>query len=134
MAFVNGKNAKFTINSVDLSAFMTSVKVDRKADSHDVTTFGSNSHKYAAGLKDASITLEGVYDDGTTGPGATLRAMVGGAAQAFEYDPEGDTTGNPTVTGNVLVLDYAESVPVADMISWTADLQVTGDLTDGTVA
>lgn len=134
MAFINGKNAKFTINSVDLSTFMTAVKPDRTSDAVDVTTLGASSKSYLPGIKDAKISIEGIYDDGEAGPGATLRPMVGGAAQTFEYDPEGDTTGKPMVTGNVLVTGYHESVPVAGMITWSADLQCSGDLTDGTVS
>ena len=134
MGFIHGKNGKFTLNSVDLSTFMNSIKFSRKADSHDVTTYGKSSHVFQAGLKDATIDIEGVYDDGTTGPGATLRPLVGGASQAFEYDPEGATTGNPKVTGNCIVLGYDETVPVAGMITWAASLQVADDLTDGTTA
>lgn len=134
MAFIHGKNASFKLNSVDLSTFMNSVKFDRKADSHDVTTFGAGAHAYAAGLMDASIDIEGVYDDGAAGPGLTLRPLIGGAAQAFIYAPEGNTTGKPTVTGNCLVLGYTETDPVAGMITWAATLQVTGDVTDGSAS
>lgn len=133
MAFVHGKGVAVSIDGDSLGAFSNSVEFSREADTHDVTTFGKNSKVYAPGLKDSSGTIEGVYDSTAgTGPGAVLRPLVGAAAVELVYRPEGAGTGKPDVTVDVLVTSYEESAPVADMITFTAELQGTDDVADST--
>ena len=50
------------------------------------------------------------------------------------YRPEGAGTGKPEKTVDVLVMGYKESTPVDDMITWTADLQLSGDVVKSTQA
>lgn len=131
--FVHGKGTVVTIDGDSLSAFSNSVEFTRTADSHDVTTFGKNSKVYQAGLKDGTATVSGFYDNtASTGPGAILRPLVGGAAVELVYQPEGTGTGKPTATVDVIVTEYAETAPVADMVTWSASLQLSDDIADST--
>lgn len=131
MAFVHGKGTATTIDGDDLSAFSNSVEFTRKADTHDVTTFGKNSKVFAAGLKDGEAKIEGFYDNTAgTGPGAVLRPLVGAAAVTLAYRPEGTGSGKPEAEVDVLVTEYSESAPVADMITWTCSLQLSDDIDD----
>jgi hypothetical protein len=133
MSFVHGKGLVTSIGGNAMTAYSTSVEFERTADSHDVTTFGATAHAYQAGLTDGTATLEGIYDNtASTGPQAVLRPLVGAAAVALVYRPEGTGTGRPTSTVNVIVTSYKESSPVADMITFSADLQFTGAITDTT--
>lgn len=135
MAFVHGKGTAVTIDGEDLSVYSSNVAFNRSADSHDVTTFGKNSKVYAPGLKDGTGTVSGIYDNtALVSPGIVLRPLCGGAAVALVYMPEGDGSGKPSATVNVLVTAYEETAPVADMITWSATLQFSDDITDGTVA
>lgn len=135
MAFVHGKGTAVTIGGDDLSAYANNVAFNRSADSHDVTTFGKGSKVYAAGLKDGTGTISGIYDNtALTGPGAVLRPLCGAAAVELVYMPEGDATGKPTATVDVLVTAYEETAPVADMVTWSATLQFSDDIADGVVA
>lgn len=129
MAFRHGKDAVFLLNAVDLSAFITDTSFEDSTDSHDVTTYGNDSHRKFGGLEDGAITISGIYDNGTTGPRDTIMPLKG-TITTFTYRPEGSGTGLPSVTGSVLVQSYAETVPVADMISWTASLERDGDWTE----
>lgn len=131
MAFVHGKGTVVTIDGDALSAYSNSVTFTRTAETHDVTTFGKNSKVYAAGLKDSTGTIEGIYDNtAMTGPGAVLRPLVGGAAVTLVYRPEGTGSGLPEVEVDVLVTSFEESAPVNDMITWTAELQGSDDIDD----
>jgi hypothetical protein len=131
MSFVHGKGTAVSIDGDDLSAYSTSVSFGRMADSHDVTTFGKNSKVYQSGLKDGSASMEGIYDNtASTGPGAVLRALVGGAAVDFVYKPEGAGSGKPVSTVDVIVTAYDETAPVADMTTWSATLQLSDDIAD----
>ena len=131
MAFIHGKGTAVTIDGDDLSVYSNSVTFTRTADTHDVTTFGKNSKVFQSGLKDSTATLEGIYDSTTgTGPGAVLRPLVGGLAVALVYRPEGTGSSKPEAEVDVLVSSYEESAPVADMITFTAELQGSDDIDD----
>lgn len=131
MTFVHGKGTAVTIDGDDLSAYSNSVTFTRTSDTHDVTTFGKNSKVYAPGLKDGTASLEGIYDStAATGPGAVLRPLIGATVVTLAYRPEGTGSGKPEAEVDVLVNSYEESAPVADMITWTADLQLSDDIDD----
>ena len=131
MAFVHGKGTAVNLDDGDLSAYSNSVTFSRTADTHDVTTFGKNSKVYAPGLKDGTATIEGIYDNtALTSPGAILRPLVGGAAVPLVYEPEGTGAGMPLSTVSVIVSSYEETSPVADMVTWSAELQFSDDIAD----
>lgn len=135
MAFVHGKATAVTIDGDDLSAYSNNVAFNRSAATHDVTTFGKGSKVYAAGLKDGTGTISGVYDNtALVSPGAVLRPLVGAAAVELVYMPEGDGTGKPSATVDVLVTGYEETAPVADMVTWSVSLQFSDDIADGVVS
>jgi hypothetical protein len=127
MAFIHGKAGFVSLSGVDLSAFANNIEFGKSADSHDVTTFGKNSHVKQGGLKDGSITLQGVYDDGAASPEAIIDPLVGTNA-LLVYRPEGTGAGRPQKVGAVLVQEYTETVPVADMITWQLTMEASDDM------
>lgn len=130
MAFVHGKNAVVKLNAADLSAFTNKVDYKRKVDSHDTTTFGQAGHTYAPGLTDGTVSLHGTFDDGTSpSPDAVIRGLLGGSNVAFIYQPEGTGVGKSQNVCQVQVTSYNTSAPVADMVSWDAELQISGNVT-----
>ena len=132
--FVHGKTTFVSLDSEDLSTFTNNVAFNRSADSHDVTTFGKVSKVYQSGLKDGTATIQGIYDNSVTGPGAVIRPLIGGAAVELIYKPEGSGTGKPVSTVDVIVTSYEETAPVADMVTWSVSLQLTGDIVDSVEA
>ena len=132
MGFIHGKGAAVSVDGKSLGTFSNSITFSREADTHDVTTFGKNSKVYAPGLKDGTAKIEGIYDStASTGPGAVLRPLVGAAEVTVVYHPEGSTgSGKPVATVDALVTTYEESAPVADMITFTAELQLSDDIAD----
>lgn len=132
MAQVHGKSGAILVNAKDCSPFTNSIEFKQAADSHDTTTFGATGHVYAGGLTDGTVALKGVYDNtAMTGPRAAIKASLG-ASVAFKYRPEGIGTGKPESTCNVVITSYEESVPVDDMVMWSAEFQISGAVTDGT--
>lgn len=132
MAFVHSKTTVVTLDGEDLSEFGTSVEFNREVETHDTTTFGKNSKTYAAGLKDGTATLEGIYDNtAVTGPSAIIGPLFNSGEEAeFVYQPEGLGTGKPTRTVSVIVSSFNENAPVNDMVQWTAEFQFTGDVAE----
>lgn len=135
MSFVHASGVVSSIDGDDLSVYSNNVTFSRTADTHDVTTFGKTSKVYAPGLKDGTATVEGIYDNtANTGPGAIFRPLVGAAAVELVYKPEGATgAGKPIATVDVLVTSYEESSAVADMIAWSAELQMSDGIADTAV-
>lgn len=132
MAFFHGRLATFTLNSVNLSAFMNTIDFDMSVDSHETTTYGKSAKTYISGLKDTTITIGGLDDEAASAVGATLTGLLGGAPVTFEYGPEGSTTGKAKYSGSCIVTSFTKSTPVGDVASWSADLQVTDVVTRGT--
>lgn len=128
MAFVHGKNTKVTLNSVDLSAFTNNTAFNRTADSHDVTTYGQNGHVFAAGLTNGTVTISGTFDAAATStPAVTIGGLLAAGTEVeFSFQPNGTGSGKPERTCNVIVTGYDETAPVADMVTWSATLQING--------
>lgn len=133
MTKVHGKTTVVTLNSVDLSQYTTNVDFGRSVDSHDVTTFGDSAHEYQGGLTDGTTTLEGIYESVsvTGGPPAIIPPLLG-TNVTLVYKPEGTGAGKAIRTVTVLVTSYDETSPVADMCTWTCELQHSGAVADTT--
>jgi len=132
MTQVHGKTAGFLVGTADISAVSNEIQVKQSADVADSTTFGNTGHTYLGGLTDGKVTVKGIYDNAaTTGPRAAIQAHLGNVV-ACKYHPEGTGTGKPEDTFNAVVSAYEETAPVADIISWSAEFQISGGVTSGT--
>lgn len=127
--FVHGKDGSITVDSDDLSAFVNNVTLNRAADAHDVTTYGNDSHRKFGGLFDGSITLDGIFENGTTSPRDTLNGALG-TVVTIQWRPEGAGSGLANYAFDALVQSYVETAPVADMITWSATLEIDDDVTE----
>lgn len=128
MAFVHGKDTFISVNASDISAFCNTSTFTRTADSHDVTTYGSNNHVYVGGLGDGTSSIGGIYDNGATGPRDIIEPLIG-TVVTFIRRPEGTGSGKPQDSVQALITNYVETSPVADMVTWTSELQLSGDVT-----
>lgn len=131
MAFTHGKNTFVSLDGDDLSAFSNNVEFGRTADSHDVTTYGKDAHVKQGGLLDGTATISGTYDDGAASPEAIIDPLIGTVVELI-YRPEGTGSGLPQKAVDVLVQEYTETSPVADMITWAVSLEFSDDLTKTT--
>lgn len=113
----------------DLSTYLNKDGLQRSADSIDTTTFGATSKDYVPGLKDGKITLEGQWDSTVDG---YLEGILGVEDQAFVYGPAGSTAGLVKYSGVGILTTYNIDTSVADSIKFTADYQVSGNVTRGT--
>ena len=135
MAFTHGKDSVFKLDNsggslTDISTYVNNVDFPETADVSDTTTLGADNKTYIAGLKDATISLSGLWDSTAD---AIFGAVVGQSATlSFEYSPEGTTGGNVKYTGEAILTSYAISSPVGDAVGYSADLQVSGAITRGT--
>lgn len=123
------------MNGNNIAAFCGSIEVSRSVNTLQTTTFSAGGHTYQGGMTDGSLSLSGTYDDGATGPKATIEPlMVDGQLVEAIYRPEGTGSGKPEQTFDVLITSYQESSAVGEMIQWSAEGQISGAVTDSTQA
>lgn len=128
MAFVHGKNTFISLDNNDLSAFTNTSELARSADSHDVTTYGKDAHVFAGGLLNGTASMSGIYDNTAgTGPRAVIEPLVGTVVELIRQ-PEGTGSGLPQDKVDVLVTGYTETNPVADMVTWSCEMQLSDDI------
>ena len=130
--FRHGKNTVFKLDNAggtitDISNVLNSVSFPRETEILETTSFGSSFRTYVVGFQNATISIEGTYD-------ATVDAHLAGvlgqdATLSFEYGPEGSTTGNVKYTGEAYLTSYETSGGVGDVVTFSAELQVSGAVT-----
>ena len=132
--FTTGKSAVFKIDDTSgtertISDVLTSVDFPETTDTAEVTAFGASSRSYIVSLESATISISGMYDATVDG---YLKGGAEPASRSFEYQPTG-TGGESKYTGECILTNYSLSSPVGDVVTFSADFQVTGAVTRGTV-
>ena len=124
--FVHGKSTDFELDdtsgtSRSLANTLTSVDFPETIDTAETTAFGATS-------RSATISISGLWD-------ATIDGYIIGtepASRSFIFGPAGSTGGNVKYTGEAILTNYSISNPVGDVVTYSIDLQVTGNVTRGT--
>jgi len=133
--FRHGKSTVFKVDNAagsltDISNTLTDVGFPQSVDTAETSTFGSSAKSYVVGLTDSTLSVSGNFD-------ATVDAHLAGilgqsASVSFEYGPEGSTAGFVKYTGEALMTSYEKSGAIGDVVSYSAEFQVTGAITRGT--
>lgn len=134
---LHGKGSYFSLDDStgtprNISPYVTQVTFSQTNDTHDTTTFGQNGHTFIAGLTNGKCTVTGLWDKtALVGTNTVFQSLVGlnATTMTFSYGPEGNTTGKVNKTGECILESYEESDPVADLVKFTAVLQITGSVT-----
>ena len=135
--FRHGKSTVFKVDNAagtltDISNTLTDVSFPQSVETAETTSFGSSAKTYIVGLTDSTISVSGNWDATVD---AHLAAILGQAATvSFEYGPEGSTSTYIKYSGEAIVTSYEKSGAIGDVVSYSAELQVTGAVTRGTRA
>ena len=135
--FRHGKSTVFKVDNnagslTDISNTLTDVSFPQSVDTAETSAFGSSAKSYIVGLTDSTLSISGNFDATVD---AHLAAVVGQAATlSFEYGPEGSTAGQVKYTGEAILTSYEKSGAVGDVVTYSAEFQVTGAVTRGTYA
>lgn len=121
----------------NLSTFCDSTDVSWDRDALETTTYSSSAapaRTRIPGLQDGSFSLGGKWDNGGTGtPDQWLSGLIGGTVTTtFVLALNGSASGRPYDTGAAICTSYAKSAPFDDVVTWSADFQVTAGITRGT--
>lgn len=128
--FYHGKSTNFSLDdtsgtSRDLSDVLVSVDFPEVVETGETTAFGATSKSYIVGLRDATISVSGLWD-------STVDGYIIGtepATRTFIFGPAGSTSGYVKYTGECILTNYSVSSPVADVVTFSMDLQCTGGVT-----
>lgn len=137
MPFVAARTSAFKLDNAagsltDISAYVDSVGgIANTTDMLETTTFGATSKTFIGGLRNGdTITVSGKWD---TTLNTQMTALLGlSTSSTFEYSPAGTAASTPKVSGECFVTSYEVSSSVADLVTWTASLQISGAVTWGT--
>lgn len=134
MAFGHGKDAVFKLanvagSTVDISSYVTSVTLTTDRDEVDVTTLGATYRDFLAGIQDATLDIEGVWDPT---PHAQLFALGTASGMYWEYAPQGTASGKIKLSGSATRGAYDMPTSVDDAVTFTCAFHVKGAVTSGT--
>lgn len=137
----NSKYSYFAIDDTggtlrDLSAFihhLSDIPGERKL--IKVTPLGASGEQWQPGLEDGLIKLEGTFHSrATSGPDAVLGPLrTHGSAVDWVYGPTGNVSGRVKYSGTCWVLNYSTKAKDAQLVAFSAILQVEGAITRGTI-
>lgn len=135
--FRHGKNSVFKVDNsggtlTDISNVLNNVSFPREIETVETTSFGSSYRTYVVGFQNATISIEGTWD-------ATVDAHLAGilgqdATVSFEYGPEGSTSTYVKFTGESYMTSYETSGAVGEVVTFSAEFQVSGAITRGAYA
>jgi len=104
MAIFLNNGVSVTLNSVDLSAYVTAVTINQSFDELEVTAMGDSSHKFTKGLEASTITLDFLNDNAASTVIPTLRAAYGTTVTCvIKQTTAAVSATNPSYTASVLI-------------------------------
>jgi hypothetical protein len=130
VATAKSKNVVVLIAGTDISQYCDSSEHHVKPDIIDKTTYGKDAHVKEGTLLDGNGSLGGIYDTSVVaGPRAILEALCGQTV-AYIRRVEGTGAGKPQNSVSVVVGEYVETAPVADIVRWTCALEYSDSVTN----
>ncbi len=125
------KDAALTVNSVNLSSYVTSITLNYETDSVEVTSMGATGHKFTGGLQNISLDVTLNQDFAASQVAATLDALVGSTTTVVVKPTSAAVSAtNPSYTITDAFL--AATQPVAGSVGDLASMSVT--FTGGSLA
>jgi len=125
MSFSHGSVAKLTVNSVDVSDYLSDATYNDSIDAAETTTLGKTAKTYIPGLDDGTFKCSGYFDPTMDAAIFAMKRLV----VPFTYSPQGIGTGLVQYTGNCVLSSYSVGTAVKDAGSGDAEWQITGDVT-----
>ena len=127
-------NASVTINSLDLSSYVTSVTLSQSADNLEDTAMGDTSRSYIGGLKSGTVDIEFNADFAASKTEATIFPLVG-TSTAVVIKPVAASVSatNPSYTFNAIVTSWDTlNGSVGEIATHSVSWPITGAITKAT--
>ena len=127
-------NASVTVNSVDLSSYVTSVTLSQSADNIEDTSMGDSARTYVPGLKTGTIDIEFNADFASAKTEATVYPLIGTATTVIIKADAGSTSAtNPQYTASCIVTEWPSiSGSIGDLATHSVSWTISGAVTKAT--
>tara|TARA_R110000824_G_scaffold31886_5_gene103516 strand:- start:10 stop:417 length:408 start_codon:yes stop_codon:yes gene_type:complete len=127
-------NAYLTVNSVDLSAYVTSITISQSADSVEDTSMGDTARSYLGGLKTGTIDISFNQDFAAAKTEATIYPLIGTTTVVvIKPTPSAVSVTNPSYTATVLVTEWTSvEGSVGDLATASVSWPITGNVAKAT--
>jgi hypothetical protein len=127
-------NASVTINSVDLSSYVTSITLSQSADSLEDTAMGDTSRSYIGGLKSGTVDIEFNADFAASKTEATIFPLVGTSTAVVVKPVDASVSAtNPSFTFNAIVTSWDTlNGSVGEIATHSVSWPITGAITKAT--
>jgi hypothetical protein len=122
-------DASVTLNTVDISSYVTQVSFTYEKDSIEVTAMGNSGHLFTGGLQNLSVSLEVQNDQAAAKTLETLWSATGSGTNTLVI--KNATSGSPLPVFTISNAYLAASTPVNGAVGELAMQSVT--FTGGTV-
>lgn len=139
---VHGKKQVFKLDTIgnvltDISSSLTEVSLGQNADKSEHSGLGDAAKKYLMGQTDRTLSLSGKFNATVNTHLNAVLGQDGPTAEPtlgfdFEYGPAGSTAGSPKFTGKCKLTSYEISGSKDDAVTFSAEVQIDGDVTLGT--
>jgi hypothetical protein len=135
MAVFLANGVQVTVNSINLSAYVSSVTINQEFDQLEVTAMGDSGHKYIAGLENSSISIDFNADFATSLVNQTINGsgagngLVGGTTSIVIQPAAGSASAsNPKYTATCLVTQWPQVFNVGELATVSVTWPVSGSI------
>jgi hypothetical protein len=134
MATLHGKNSVVLFKQFNLTGYFNSADTSATVETAESTTFGSSAKSYIVGLRDGTISLQGLFDGAADAVDEVIRGTLASETDPIlTFAPKAAAIGDKCQMAAVKSVNYSISSPVADVVSITADFQCSGGLDHGVI-
>lgn len=139
MSFTHGSKAVLKVADdaggtlQDISDALSEGASEQTVDTAEVSAFGDTAKAYIAGLEDGNLTFSGHFRNDANKVHDVLKDIKRKIV-AFEWFPQGETSGNAKQAGDCILTSYSVSSSVSGAVSVSGTFQITGGITDSAVA
>lgn len=122
----HGKLTVLKIAAVDISLATKTSNFSGSADVHDTSGYGLGARTKAGGIKDGKFTASGSYDIAATTGTPTVLEGQEGVTMSLTRQVAGTGTTKPQELFSAVLSKFDVSAPFDDMVTWSAEWEVSG--------
>ena len=115
----------------DYTDFMQSWSFPRSVATAEVSVLGDTFQQFLSGLKGGTFSVSGPYDPTFYTVLATSYTNGSGTTKTLEVSPQGTAGSAKKITCEVFVTNLTIQGDTGSAVTYTADFQVTGTITEG---
>lgn len=130
--FRHGRATALLVDAGDLAQYFRDATLSRSVDLAETSTYGTFDKTYVVGMRNAQLSLSGLWDGSANAVDERLAAILGAdPLVVVTYGPEGLTLGRRTLVMNAEEANYEVGSPYNDVVAISADFTASGGAHSG---